>query len=95
MEYSSKDILLGLIDASGNKIGSPVANILTYCYHYDPQTNKHSLKVVRVVQVGGMLTVVSLGSFMFLMFRRDFRLGREHDDLTGRKTDDRLEKDEG
>ncbi len=38
VEYSPKDMLLGLIEASGNKIGSPVANILTYCYHYDPQT---------------------------------------------------------
>ena len=57
VEYSPKDMLLGLIDASGNKIGSPVANILTYCYHYDPQTNKHSLRVVRVVQFGGMVTV--------------------------------------
>ena len=79
VEYSPKDMLLGLIEASGNKIGSPVANILTYCYHYDPQTNKHSLIIVRVVQVGGMVTVASLGSFMFLMFRRDYRLGRDHD----------------
>jgi protein SCO1 len=94
VEYSSKDILLGLIDASGNKIGSPVANILTYCYHYDPQTNKHSLIVVRVVQLGGMVTMVSLGSFMFVMFRRDLRLGREHD-LISKTTDGRLEKDEG
>jgi protein SCO1/2 len=94
VEYSPKDIMLGLIDASGNKIGSPVANILTYCYHYDPQTNKHSLIVARVVQLGGMMTVVSLGSFMFVMFRRDIRLGREHD-LTSKRTDDRLEKDEG
>ena len=87
VEYSPKDIMLGLIDASGNKIGSPVANILTYCYHYDPQTNKHSIRVVRVVQLGGMVTVVSLGSFMFVMFRRDIRLGREHD-LTRKRTDD-------
>ena len=94
VEYSPKDVMLGLIEASGNKIGSPVANILTYCYHYDPQTNKHSLVVVRVVQVGGMMTVVSLGSFMFVMFRRDIRLGREHD-LTSKRTDDRLERDEG
>jgi protein SCO1/2 len=94
VEYSSKDILLGLIEASGNKIGSPVANILTYCYHYDPQTNKHSLIVVRVVQLGGMVTMVSLGSFMFIEFRRDLRLSREHD-LTSKKTDGRLEKDEG
>jgi protein SCO1 len=91
VEYSPKDIMLGLIDASGNKIGSPVANILTYCYHYDPQTNKMSLRVARVVQLGGMVTVVSLGSFMFVMFRRDIRLGREHD-LTSKRWD---EEDKG
>ena len=77
VEYSPKDVLLGLIDASGNKIGSPVANILTYCYHYDPQINRHSLMVARVVQVGGMITVAGLGSFIFLMFRRDLRMSRE------------------
>ncbi|NYF78521.1 SCO family protein [Granulicella arctica] len=84
VEYSPKDILLGLIEASGNKIGSPVANILTYCYHYDPQTNKHSLIVVRVVQFGGMVTMASLGGFIFLMFRRDIKLTREQD-LTKRE----------
>jgi protein SCO1 len=86
VEYSPKDILLGLIDASGNKIGSPVANILTYCYHYDPQTNKHSLIIARVVQLGGMVTVAGLGGFMFLMFRRDVSLAREHD-LTKKEND--------
>jgi protein SCO1/2 len=86
VEYSPKDMLLGLIDASGNKIGSPVANILTYCYHYDPQTNKHSLIVARVVQLGGMITVAGLGGFMFLMFRRDHNVAREHD-LTKKETD--------
>ncbi len=79
VEYSPKDILLGLIEASGNKIGTPVANILTYCYHYDPQTNKHSLIVARVVQFGGMVTMAGLGGFIFLMFRRDLKLGRDHD----------------
>jgi protein SCO1/2 len=87
VEFSPKDILLGLIEASGNHIGSPVANILTYCYHYDPQTNRHSLIVARVVQLGGMMTVVSLGSFMFVMFRRDLKLGRNHD-LISKRTDD-------
>jgi protein SCO1 len=86
VEYSPKDMLLGLIDASGNKIGSPVANILTYCYHYDPQTNKHSLIVSRVVQFGGMITVAWLGGFMFLMFRKDIKVAREHD-LTKKETD--------
>jgi protein SCO1/2 len=79
VEYSPKDILLGLIEASDNKIGSPVANILTYCYHYDPQANKHSLKVARVVQLGGIVTMAGLGGFIFLMFRKDAKLGRDHD----------------
>ena len=79
VEYSPKDLLLGLNEASSNRIGSPVDNILTYCYHYDPQRNKHSLIVARVVQMGGGLTVVLLGGFMFLMFRRDFH----HDAIQG------------
>ena len=80
-----------MVDASGNKIGSPVANILTYCYHYDPETNKHSLIVARVVQVGGMMTMAGLGGFMFLMFRRDIKLGRDHD-LTGNDPNNKADK---
>jgi protein SCO1/2 len=73
VEYSPKDLRLGLAEASSNRIGSPVDNILTYCYHYDPQTNKHSLIVARVVQMGGFVTLCTLGGFMFVMFRRDSR----------------------
>ena len=79
VEYSPKDIRLGLVEASNNHIGSPVDNILTYCYHYDPQTNKHSLIIARVVQMGGAMTVVLLGGFMWIMFRRDYR--QAHDRL--------------
>jgi protein SCO1/2 len=79
VEYSPKDLRLGLVEASANRIGSPVDNILTYCYHYDPKTNKHSLIVARVVQLGGFVTVFTLGGFMLVMFRRDAR----HDNPQG------------
>jgi protein SCO1/2 len=87
VEYSPKDLRLGLVESSHGKIGSPVDNILTYCYHYDPGTNKHSLIVARVVQLGGLVTMVSLGGFMFVMFRRDYRLehGNDKHDGTGTK----------
>jgi protein SCO1 len=77
VEYSPKDLRLGLAEASNNRIGSPVDNILTYCYHYDPQTNKHSLIIARVVQLGGAMTVILLGGFMWIMFRRDYRQAHE------------------
>jgi protein SCO1 len=76
VEYSPKDMLLGLDEASSNRIGSPVENILTYCYHYDPEANTHSLIVARVVQLGGFVTLVLLGGFMVIMFRRDRRQAR-------------------
>jgi len=79
VEYSPKDMLLGLDEASSNKIGSPVDNILTYCYHYNPETNTHDLIISRVVQAGGLLTLLLLGGFMLVMFRRDSR----HDDVIG------------
>jgi protein SCO1/2 len=83
VEYSPKDLRLGLVEASNGKIGSRVDNILTYCYHYDPGTNKHSLIVARVVQLGGLVTVFSLGGFMFVMFRRDYR--QEHQAATDKQ----------
>jgi len=77
VEFSPKDLLLGLNEASADHIGSPVDNILTYCYHYDPKTNTHDLIIARVVQLGGALTVLLLGGFMLVMFRRDFKRDRE------------------
>jgi len=40
-----------------------------------------------VVQLGGMITVAGLGGFMFLSFRRESKLGRDHD-LTKKETDE-------
>ncbi len=77
VEYSPKDLLLGLDEASSNRIGSPVDNILTYCYHYNPASNTHDLIIGRVIQLGGLLTFVLLGGFMLVMFRRDFKHGHD------------------
>ncbi|HEY4047791.1 MAG TPA: SCO family protein [Acidobacteriaceae bacterium] len=71
VEYSPKDLKLGLVEASHHTIGTPVDNIMTYCYRYDPKLNRHSLIVARIVQLGCLLTVFGLGGFMVVNFRRD------------------------
>jgi len=73
VEYPPNDLRLGLVEASAGKIGSPVDAILTYCYRYDPRLNRHSLVIARVVQLGGLITVFGLGSYMTIMFRRDLK----------------------
>lgn len=73
VEYSPRDLRLALVDASGNKIGNPVDQILLYCFHYDPTTGKYGLMVVRLIRLGGIVTMLALATFMFVMFRRDRR----------------------
>jgi len=78
VEYPPNDLRLGLVEASAGKIGSPVDAILTYCYRYDPQLNRHSLVIARVVQLGCLVTVFGLGGYMTAMFRRDVERDRKY-----------------
>ena len=73
IEYSPRDLRLALVEASANKIGSVVDQLLLFCFHYDPKTGKYSLVVMNVLRIAGMGTLLALGSFMLVMFRRDRR----------------------
>jgi protein SCO1/2 len=77
VEFSPKDLQLGLVEASHGTIGSPVDNLLTYCYQYDPTQNRHTLMYIRIFQAGGVLTVLLLGTFLVVNFRRDIREARQ------------------
>lgn len=74
IEYSPKDMRLGLTEASDGEIGGPVEKILLLCYHYDATLGKYSMLVMRLIQVGGLITLLGLSSFMFIMLRRDYRV---------------------
>ncbi|HUY80558.1 MAG TPA: SCO family protein [Acidobacteriaceae bacterium] len=76
VEYSPRDIQLGLVEASNGKIGSIVDDVLTYCYRYNPMLNRHDLLIARIVQAGCLLTMLLLGIYMVVNFRRDVLNGR-------------------
>jgi protein SCO1/2 len=71
IEYSVRDLRLGLVDASRGKIGSMVDQILLFCFHYDPLTGKYGLVVMSVIRVAGTLTALLLAGFMFWSLRSD------------------------
>jgi protein SCO1/2 len=75
VEYSARDMRAGLVEASHGQIGTPVDLIYTYCYHYDPHMAKNSMIVVRVVQLGCMLTVLALGAFILISLRQEAMQG--------------------
>lgn len=69
VEFAPKDLRLGLIQASQNKIGNLVDEVLLYCYHYNPDTGKYGAIVSRVLKLAAGATILLLGTFLIVMFR--------------------------
>lgn len=73
VEYEPKDLKLSLVEASHNRIGAPVDQILLFCYHYDPKTGKYGAVVLNTLRLAAILTLIVLGVGMWVFWRRDLR----------------------
>src|SRR5258707_14116136 len=71
VEYPGRDMRLGLVDASAGKIGSPIDHVLLFCYHYDPSSATYSASILRIIRLGGILTVLCFVTAIFIFRRRD------------------------
>jgi protein SCO1/2 len=70
IDYSPRDLRLALVEASANKIGTPVIDmVLQYCFHYDPVRGKYNVAVMNLVRASGVLTVFGI-AVMFILLRR-------------------------
>ena len=72
VEYAPRDVKLGLMEASQNKIGSPVDQAMLYCYQYDPTTGKYGPVVMNIVRLSGAATLLVLGTALIIFWRREF-----------------------
>ena len=72
VEFAPRDIKLGLIEASEEKIGSPIDAVLLYCFQYNPLTGKYSLAIYRLVRIAGGLTVIGI-VVMIVVFSRKYK----------------------
>ena len=73
IEYSTKDLRLGLIDSGTEKIGSLTDQLLLMCYHYDPRVGRYTPAITRLLKAGAALTVIGLAAFIATMLRRERR----------------------
>ena len=76
ISYPGRDLRLGLVEAAAGKIGSPVDQILLFCFHYDPAAGKYGAAILNFVRLGGALSVLALGMFLARMWRDDRRRSR-------------------
>jgi protein SCO1/2 len=71
VEYPSRDMRLGLVDASAGKIGTPIDHLLLYCFQYNPETARYSATVLKIVRLGGILTIFTIVVGILIFRRRD------------------------
>jgi protein SCO1/2 len=76
IEYPAKDLRFAIIEASEEKIGNVVDQLLLLCYHYDPKTGRYTATVRNLLRGGAALTLVVLAGFVTIMLWRE-RAGAE------------------
>jgi protein SCO1 len=69
VDFPPKDLRLGLVEASQEKIGNAVDQVLLYCYHYDPATGKYGAIVSNMLKIGGGLTILLVGLMLVILLR--------------------------
>jgi len=73
IEYGSRDLRLGIVEASEGRVGNPADALLLYCYHYDPMAGRYGFVIMRALRLAGAATVLALTAFVVVMFRRERR----------------------
>jgi protein SCO1 len=73
VNFPGRDLRLGLVEASNNKIGSAVDQILLYCFHYDATLGRYSASIMNMVRLMGVCTMLAIGAFVVFLQRRQAR----------------------
>jgi len=73
LEYSARDLRLSLVESAENRIGSPVDQVLLYCFRYDPTKGKYGLVIMKALRVAGVGTVLGLAIVILSLVYRQRR----------------------
>jgi len=76
IEYPSEDVRLALVESSEDKLGTVFDQVMLYCFNYDPEQGKYGVAIMNSMRVAGLVTLLAMGSFMIIMFKRDRRRKR-------------------
>jgi protein SCO1/2 len=61
---------MAMVEASAGRIGTPVDQMLMYCFHYDPQTGKYSANILNIIRAAGILTLFGMAAMLIVMTQR-------------------------
>ncbi len=78
IDFSPRDLRLGLVEASNGHLGTVVDDVLLFCYHYDPATGKYGASVLALVRVAGIAFILAFAIFLTVNLRRDHAVAAGH-----------------
>ncbi|HZI17610.1 MAG TPA: SCO family protein [Pyrinomonadaceae bacterium] len=70
IEYPPKELRLALVEASGGHVGSPVDQLILYCYHYDPTAGRYGPAIMNIMRAAGVATVFGVVALVLALRRR-------------------------
>jgi protein SCO1/2 len=73
VHYPGRDLRLGLVEASNNKIGSPVDQILLYCFHYNASVGRYTANIMNIIRLLGVGMMLAVCAFVVFLHRRHTR----------------------
>lgn len=71
VRYAPADLRLALVEASQGKIGSPVDDLLLFCFHYDAAQGRYTPVIFNMLKIAAALTMLGLGALLFFLLRRE------------------------
>ena len=79
IEYPPKCLRLALMEASEGTIGSPLDQLIMYCYHYDPSSRRYAPVAMNIMRLGGGATALALGLSLGALWLRELRRRRRQE----------------
>ncbi|MEO0649050.1 MAG: SCO family protein [Planctomycetota bacterium] len=71
IEYDPGTVRLSLVEASEGGLGGIVEQIMMLCLIYDHEQGAYTTTAVRVMRLGGLLTLLIFGGFLISFWRKD------------------------
>ena len=71
LNYPTRDMKFGLMEASQGKIGSKLEYFALQCFHYNPQLGKYNVSIMKVLRLTALTMLLGLITGIVLMTRGD------------------------
>ena len=71
VNYSARDLRLGLVESAENRIGTTTDVLSLYCYQYDPATGKYGAAIMRIMRIAGVVTLLGIIAMVVLLKNRN------------------------